>query len=127
MRIEELRVGNYVLHNDKIIEIYNIISDYNGVNMHMDYLYYIDIPELKPIQLTEEILLKCEGIINHPTIENRYELEDYGIYFNIEDGYWDEPSLDVLINGTYITCVEFLHQLQNLYFALTNQELNIEL
>lgn len=45
--------------------------------------YYID--QFEPIKLTEEILLKCEGIIKHPTIENRYLLEDSNYSFHIED------------------------------------------
>jgi len=121
MRTEELRIGNYLLGYDN--------SYFTWDYKHFDLCSKgIDTDELGiPIPLTEEILLECEGIIKHPTIKNRYELEDYGIYFNIEDGNWDEPSLDVLINGMYIICVEFLHEFQNLMFAITGQELKIEL
>lgn len=116
IKIEELRIGNFVMHNNEITEIYNIISDYNGVNMHMDYLYYIEISELKPIPLTEEILLNC-GFIKGISEPKHYHIKGMMIY-NIQ-GMFINVRTDVRL--------KHLHQLQNLYFALTNQELNIEL
>ena len=41
----------------------------------------------------------------------------------IEDNYWIEPSLNILIDGKYITCIEFIHELQNIVYYLTGKEL----
>jgi len=120
----ELRLGNWVTIKDyEYFQVKKI--DEKLVEDELGFMY--SIFGLLPIQLTEEMLLKCKGIIKHPTIENRYVLKGSDISFNIEDGDWNEPSLDVLFLGSYITCVEFVHELQNLIFALTNQELEIEL
>ena len=78
--------------------------------------------EYKPIPLTEEILLKCrfkkdtKGVL--VLNKNIYSLILWGgevsVYLKI-----DESVLSIEIN--------YLHQLQNLYFALTGQELEINL
>lgn len=116
MNSNEFRIGNLVYHDNK--KEYYRISE--GYDIDCGYNY-------EPIQLKEEILLKCEGIIKHATIENRYLLEDSNYSFHIEDGDWGNPCLDVFIDGMYIICVEFLHEFQNLIYTLTNQELEIEL
>lgn len=117
MKANELRIGNWVYFHDGVFKI-EPLTIFNISNEPQNY---------NPIPITEGILLKCEGIIKHPIIKNRYLLEDSKYSFHIEDGDWDNPSLDVLIGGRYIICVEFLHNFQNLIYALTNQELNIEL
>ena len=35
----------------------------------------------------------------------------------------DDPSLNIIIDGKYITCVEFVHELQNIVYYLTGKEL----
>ena len=115
MQANELRLGNWVYFHDGIFKI-EPLTIFNISNEPQNY---------KPIPLTEEILLKCEGIIKHPIIKNRYLFEDKKSSFHISD--WDNPSLDIFIDGKYIICVEFLHTFQNLIYALTDQELNIKL
>lgn len=77
------------------------------------------IKELYPIELTEGILLKCgfEWSHYHPDTAQReyYINNDFGIE---------------LFNERYYklnTEIKYLHQLQNLYFALTGEELEIKL
>lgn len=79
-----------------------------------------DGPEINPIPLTKELVLKCGfeeefgGII--------YYNRNRGIEFNFSSG-WCMASI-----GEYeITSVKYLHQLQNLYFALTGEDLEINL
>lgn len=75
--------------------------------------------EIDPIPLTEEILLKCgfeKAKVN--TIINAYI--SFSFYLTIYDDKlfyeWKGGNIEV----------KHLHQLQNLYFALTGQELNTE-
>ena len=75
--------------------------------------------------LTEDILLKIKGISK--TSKTCYELKYSDITFHIEDGNWGEPSLDILKGGVYITCVEYLHELQNVIYYLIREELEIKI
>lgn len=75
--------------------------------------------KLKPIQLSGELLEKCgfkkvsELIFDHKDGHTiRYMVDRYWYY--------------VKITGN-LCSIEYLHQLQNLYFALTGNELPIEL
>jgi len=108
-----LQIGNLLRHKftNKIINIEGIAYDLiyckemSPTGIHMS--------AYSPIQLTPEILEKC-GLINNkifPEIEY-FTLVDGSLHF--EDRY---------------TCVDvkYLHQLQNLYFALTGVELNVQL
>jgi hypothetical protein len=111
MKAQELRIGNYVYNGfNDITKISSIICQYNTSG----YL----LETLKPIPLTEEILLKCgfekTYFENIPYFEKGCLTID-GCFYDVE-----------LMDSTKLNIIH-LHQLQNLYFALTGQELNIEL
>ncbi len=112
IKIEELQIGNWVLEDGEYVLVEKL--EYDGqINNNFDF---------EPIPLTEEILLKCgfeyEGnslLINIQGGEISYE---YGcIYLGMGHYYQESNQLEI----------KHLHQLQNLYFALTVEELNIEL
>jgi len=107
MKAQELRIGNYVNDSIGLITI--------GLNGNIKFA-----DAYHPIPLTEEWLLKLgfdkldkthfkiiqNDIFNSPfTIT----LDDDGVFKLDFQGFWYQ--------------LEFLHQLQNLYFALTSQEL----
>jgi len=81
------------------------------------------VEDLEGIPLTEEILIKA-GFINTSS----------GYYSNgkIEIGYtttddWLEYEYISITGQTEMTALKYVHQLQNLYYALTNEELVINL
>lgn len=122
----DLRAGNLVLHNKQIFEIYDIISTQDsliiGQGDDTGGLQEVFISEIEPIQLTEAVLFKC-GFIKLDEKHNFY-ICDCEINLKI-----DKKIIWVAWHNTVLTNVELkhLHQLQNLYFALTGQELKIEL
>lgn len=73
-----------------------------------------------PIPLTEEILLKC-GFRE----KERYFIKDY-IQLLKPIGVHSYRHI-LFSNGKRSVEIQHLHQLQNLYFALTNEELTINL
>lgn len=130
MKPEELRIGNYVFYNSNKNDDFVIID---RLTIHAGFERDL-INKLKPIPLTEEWLLKF-GFIKKPN----------GVYFiQLNDDYF----LEIIVNafsGTlekdadwftsiyypipehHITFVkQYIHQLQNLYFALTGKELEIK-
>jgi hypothetical protein len=123
MEATELRIGNLVNYliidemdeRKKWFEVSEIDYDdlriiQNKHEVNQDY---------QPIELTEEWLLKFGFILN----SNRYYLGDivyefinYTISLTADDPYCSHEVKNK---------IKYVHELQNLYFALTNQELTI--
>ena len=131
----ELRIGNKVDLYGSIATIETV--DFAGIG--------IAIKEGKPIPLTEEWLLKF-GFENWgygSLYSNEHEKYTRYVLHNILDGtsnfeiHFIESNYGNILNNEYvISCDEDdrinwgvelknVHQLQNLYFALTNEELTL--
>ena len=103
IKSNELRIGNLV---EKEGEIY--VADFITINMAHNY---------NPIPLKPEILEKC-GFI--PT-----GLADF---INGEIELWQvNNEFHYSVHDDYHISINSVHQLQNLYFALTGEELTIQL
>ena len=129
----ELRIGNWVQRPTEL-EI-PIIKEpkYWRITPHMirDCDHYKEDWAFEPIPLTEEILLKCGFKIREITVlgatQKHYSnfrtlaielLSDEYFMLGLHRGYDEiEP----------IRRVKYVHNLQNLVYALTNEELKIEL
>jgi len=132
IQANELRIGNFIYKfgidyigdnpivdrdNFEIIkvdiDVLKNIEDFNGTT---DFYY------TEPIPLTEEILLKYETRFNG--IRHRAEIWIQGECFEF---IVDKDKFHLEFTGgegvSYSKPIYFLHQLQNLYFALTNEEL----
>jgi len=121
MKAEELRIGNYVLDEDReISKIEQISSD----NIHKFTLVSGDAiniypSNIYPIPLTEEILLKC-GIVNG-------EIEIKGRVVEIYQHFGDDKIWFFNIEHNLTVEINYLHQLQNIFYCLTGEELTINL
>lgn len=114
VKANELRIGNYVkTDTDTIVPIRG-----GGINA-------IETNQLsvKPIPLTPEILEKC-GFVKHGHAWNNGQ--GNSLHYCAED-----HCLQIAVFGpTFVPIafdVYYLHQLQNLYYALTGEELNVQL
>ena len=123
MKAEELRIGNLVNHFDQIIGV-DGIDDLDVFNKDCGE---IPLHSIQPIPLTEEWLLKfganCIGAKGWNFISVNKADTSY-IYFN-------PNGVGLAIdNGTTENAIEveikYVHQLQNLYFALTGEELTFK-
>jgi len=120
MKANELRIGNWIEFNNFISHPNNLqVTPRMFRQLGMDLSENLDL-ELsgyhKPILLTEEWLVKF-GFVKfitkdvYPTFANNL--------FN-----WNNGIL-YLIGYGFMNHVKHVHQLQNLYFALTGKELEI--
>jgi hypothetical protein len=105
IKASELRIGNYYNHNGQIKTVTpNTILE----------VWEAERTWCKPIPLTEEILLKNLGFK-----KSSWGWIKNGV--NIQKGF----TLAFSSNKDSIE-IKYLHQLQNLYFALTGQELEFK-
>ena len=137
MEVKDLRIGNYVnIEGDvvRVKEIYEKSIHYaNG-----EYESYATEDFIQPIELTEELLLKIGFKKNKydwwkyfPDRENEISILMTEFYTTIEYANLFHCPEDVT-EVNYGSTLEFprriyIHQLQNAYFLLTNQELEVEL
>jgi len=136
VKASELRIGNLVTDeffdsfktfikvesiNDKGINL-EITDDCNWSELAQHFITpEYEFSQLRGISLTEEILLKCGFEKNGRDYEN---CSNNGIVFEIRfvsDCFYLVTQEEWGYNGFL-----YLHQLQNLYFALTGEELNIK-
>lgn len=113
VRAEELRIGNWLQHSGSktpyMVTLERFWKDY----VTADAFYY-----LEPIELTEDILIKC-GFKKSQFLNITFDLNGF-IITNNGNGF-------ILSTGIFNVKVKYLHQLQNLIYSLTGEELTIKL
>jgi hypothetical protein len=125
MKENELRIGNYVIaplwRNDgmHIQKVYSLRELWGEYYINYDFKESgcefgakIDT-EVEPIPLTEEWLLKF-GF----EITNNFQTKDRFQTYKKNDIIWFEY-------GYIVIELKYVHQLQNLYFTLTGEELKL--
>lgn len=124
MEATELRLNNLLMYEDSIVPIIGMENNSQGVMVKIDSDIAIDSTQLKPIALTVEWFSKLgfkEAYRSSSRI--RFDLPNYCRYdFDLDSNKILEGFL---FFGNYIKC-SYLHQLQNIYFTLTGEELKIE-
>lgn len=135
MKSNELRIGNILTvgrYDVKVIEIHPLGVQVCDLEETQDtWEPYVD--RIKPIPLTEEFLLKF-GFENIDKGDNdfiTYTDSEHNYYLQIDvrrkDGKYLilDNSFDDLRAFSMVD-IEYVHQLQNLYFALTGEELTLK-
>ena len=129
MKAKELRIGNYVnfkFHKDcggvKGIEVF--VSDLEIILQNNSKSEYYT-----PTPLTEEWLVK----FGFDKGDDSYNFRGFCLENRNTDPFLPElrkeklkDSFGAWCNNNFLTNIKHVHQLQNLYFALTNEELTIK-
>lgn len=140
MKTNELRLGNLVMCNNQIVKVTGLHSDIFECHSLDDksWMWNIKIKNAHPIELTEEVLVKVGFEKNKydwwehfPDRENEISILMTDNYTTIEYANLFHCPEDVT-EVNYNSRLEFprriyIHELQNAYYCLTGQELNIEL
>lgn len=128
--VRELRINNYVLCKNEVCRVNMInrgdiveVSTIDSDSVRECFVEDILSDRIYPIPLTEELLLKC-GFkkINH--------ISGYS-FFSMERNNKNGANIDIyksystVGSNTSVPHIQFLHQLQNIYFALTGKELEV--
>lgn len=136
MKASELRIGNLVYVTDNLTNL--IFEEITPINIHnLMHLTGLDKSpvdiEFKPIPLTEEFLLKFgfEPINKHDNTFITYADWTHNYFLQLDVRKGDNKYL--ILDNSFgdlrafsMVDIEYVHQLQNLYFALTGEELKYE-
>jgi len=132
MKANELRVGNYIQQIDQKSE-FEFLQVVYGINNESVWIHcneesdVIDYLEAIPIPLTEEWLVKfgwqyfngkTSGTLTKDT-DVKLDIDFYKGKLQVKSHYEGEHMYRILP-------VKYVHQLQNLYFALTGEELKLK-
>lgn len=133
MKATELRLGNYLIQSNHTgtvqrIDFDGAILQMNEINISGDVLDIdLSLP-LKPISLTEEWLVNfgfdrssVRGDKHfYKQVADRFLRLSIGDFWNVHIGQAEIKYYEIPVN------IKYVHQLQNLYFALTGEELTIK-
>lgn len=123
LRAQDLRIGNWVEEPVLgLVKVHELLNSFAGL-MKETTLFSINYENINPILITEEILLKC----GFDLIGTSYFIKSLPIIYFSKPYVEAEHLLGKANCGDKLTSVKYLHQLQNLYFALTGQELEVNL
>ena len=115
MKASELRLGNYVLRNGFLQEdkenFNKIVVSHNDITACV-----VASESFQPIPLTEEWFLRF-GLLK--TKESIILMGCYQIVAH-------EESWRIILKNGVLSNIKYVHQLQNLYFALIGEELIIK-
>ena len=103
IKIQDLRIGNWYLNE-------------NGLSTQVDALFGVELMG-KPIQLTEQWLL------NFAFLKENAGYLNNEIYIAKIDSVFCHPIM--LFDCEDYLEIQYIHQLQNLYHALTGEELTL--
>jgi hypothetical protein len=126
MQSKDLRIGNLVKGNSR-----------GGTHiLDIEVLKYIDETKsgYSPLPLTEEMLIDLGFSKMTDTTPYNYRIHKSKMFFYIRYGTFttDKGKTDLIgFNGLFIAnkfvrVIKYVHELQNLYFALTGEELDLK-
>lgn len=115
MKAKELRIGNSINYNGIICKVEAITNEYVSISGYEENRFTpIKIEDIKDEPITEEWLLDF-GFEKRKVDFPSFQLN--GIQINCINGKWQDYASQ---RG-----LPHIHELQNLYFAMTGEELTI--
>jgi hypothetical protein len=122
VKADELRIGNYVWHDGKVI-IVDGIDNANDCIMVADRHIPIPCDEIDSVPVTKQCL-KAYGFTKN---------EEHGFWFRNKLVIWyDDSDAPGIVGdfrfefGNELLIIEHVHRLQNLYHSIYSEELTIK-
>lgn len=118
----DLRLNNLIKWNGLVQKITAIAFGNCLLDKHPTADYPVELIEIEPIPLNEKILLNC-GFKQRKSCFGYwiYEIMFHQTVFSVEEV--DSGLCYFYIEYTYVTQTRYVHELQNLYFSITGEEL----
>ena len=141
MEAKELRIGNIVkldpigwsLYKNELFKVVSIEYRHNDYKVYLNFAdgrkwpvtpnLATSIEFIKPVKLTEELLTNCNINYSKKTKQFSFKSFDGNVDFET-NGLWLTISFDW---NDFLDEIHYLHELQNTYFTLTKQEMELKL
>ena len=124
LKANELRINNLLYDNlGRIIKVSEIREEHIIFYLSNNSKIKHTINSFKPIPLTEEWLLKFGFEKKKWKAKNSIYFELDKIEILLQDSYYKKGVTYFNSNLLFEYFPKYIHQLQNIYFALTNKEL----
>ena len=120
MKASDLRIGNIVQNKDGVEEAINSIFLYGPLESIND-----ESSTYQPIRLTNQWVNKLGFVHEEPYVNKDYKVDIFKLS-NFEVKFASFGECKVLYDGKTLKHIEYVHQLQNLFFALKGIELEIK-
>lgn len=136
MKPQELSIGNLVCYNGKVVKVEQITKHKIGYHTKPNEtrMNYARLCEIEPIPITEELLTKIGFIL--PEHKEFYIMccingKDNSIrltkYFNLWNAEIFASHPEVVMLECTILGLRFVHELQNAYYLVTGNGLEIKI
>lgn len=132
----DLRIGNWIADHNEEKRFFKVEQITYSDKSNVYYIHYnngctkCQVKYLDPIPLSEEVLLKCgfkriANLISGSEIEIVYYQNGKIIVYLLKDFFEIEIETSSGIFNLHHTFEKHLHQLQNLFYSLTQIELEV--
>lgn len=119
IKISELRIGNLVSCNGELQNVFSLQDGRTGIFINNTGIYHF---KYEPIPLSSDILLTCGFTCGEYHKRDWYHTKLSPLVHQYDDCFELQTTDAVIISAPF----QYLHQLQNLYHALTGEELQIK-
>lgn len=139
MKANELRIGNLIMYtNEKDL---NRALRGTVLCVDIDTLMYVENNSradfYEPIPITPEILEKCGFWYKPGGISGADMWQGMGFWYRVKElpnqefllrgDFSRKKPIALKLVGWFNSNIEYIHQLQNLYFSMTGEELEVKL
>ena len=127
LKTTDLRIGNYLysLETSKNQIVTGIVND--SIFIHALTFDTQSIKNFKPIQLTEEWLDRLGFYSKYKSNHKMWNIFGFDLHqISDEDEDGNKIPQEQIFYYAFSYEIKYVHQLQNLYFALTGEELTIK-
>jgi len=133
MDARELRIGNYIQYFGNVVQVEGIVNESNGFGLQLNGGDFASINSnsLEHDPLTEEWLLRF-GFVKEVEYKKKINFSRFHLFQISASNPYNDNENEFKVNFYQSKqCVElcrikYVHQLQNLYFALTGEELTLK-
>lgn len=125
MKAEELRIGNLIMKDDEAFTVTGVTPRYVSYEHSGELTFNFRLEDVQPILITHEWLEKFGWVWNEECKSyEKYPNGDTRMNLSLEIG-GSYTMFNYVLKAVIAERIYYVHQLQNLYFALTGKELQL--